>query len=232
MNQPDKFNRPNGYDFKWYGKYEVWSDQEWAWQFLRRNSEFRRRCKALRDLLPDEQKKEQIGIARQFGLKKFKCATKGGRPPSFNKISTWSQLSLDEVKTLKINLHSGQTVIRFDVLPAVLDANAIEMQLSQAREILKKKLKDHCSAPPGRHLQRKTPTEFLAHLRILDAKLAKTDGLLKDSESTIYGKLYPNHLELTADEKRQKFRDAYKLARKWAEHYYLTLAISSQEKKG
>ncbi len=61
-----KRKRPIGREKNEYSGHEQWTFQRWAWEFLRRNSDFQAACKQAAGNPVDEQ-----AVAEQFGLKKF-----------------------------------------------------------------------------------------------------------------------------------------------------------------
>ena len=114
----------------------------WAWLFLRRNPEFRRRCAELANYDDLERRTQERLIARDFGLRRFKhCDERYGAPgerrPLFNPMARWrSPESKDEVLQHTAIVRKGQVLLRFDVRPSLIDEKSLMVQLASALKIL------------------------------------------------------------------------------------------------
>ena len=173
-----KKQRADGTDPERYAGLEKWSYKRWAWEFLRRNEDFRAACKQA-NATGSEVEKEKV--AAEFGLKRYKSyneAFRGssGRPLfATGSISSWSRIDCedDEGKKIRVTLDGGQVLIRFDLASALNDAKVLEKQLRLAEIRLEKRLKSYAAnkkkqVQVGRH---KVGT-FGQYLRLLDLRAA------------------------------------------------------------
>lgn len=210
----------------------------WAWVFLRRNPEFRRRCAELANYDKRERGIQECLIARDFGLRRFKhCDERYGAPgerrPLFNPLARWrSPESKDEVLQHTAIVREGQVLLRFDVRPALVDQKSLMVQLASALRVLeleRKKLqtaeafltsaKARSSAirAKGDHRRR------IVWLRILDAHNNKIDPMeaLAKISPVDYGMPTPRLLH----ERQQAHRDLLATAQDLAERRYLAMAL-------
>lgn len=171
---------PSGEDLAEYKGHERWSLRRWAWEFLRRNEDFRTRC----DEVDAGDIKAQRKIAEDFGLREFKHYEerygKGDTRTRFrvNWISYTSNAnSLIKRKLDPRTLAPGQIHIRFDLESMRGDRKAIEPQLRAARKVIEHqmtlyvKMKD---GPDSEIIERKPKyIYFIRHLRTLDLLLRK-----------------------------------------------------------
>lgn len=139
-----KKKRPDGTDTTRYENFEKWSYRQWAWEFLRRNSEFIAECKRVRNGTDAEKQ----AVAKQFELKKFKMYSEkykgaSGIPQfSMGGISSWTNLDCDneEDRLLTIRMSHGQVLVRFNLAPVIKDVKALDKQLRLAERRMKKRL--------------------------------------------------------------------------------------------
>lgn len=172
-NKTKKHPRPDGLDVDRYKGMNNWSYRKWAWEFLRRNTEFIAECERV-EFGTDEEKKN---VALKFGLKKYKSYKESYKNQSgypkfvLGTISSWSNLDADKEKCggVKIKVGDGQVVIRFDLASAINDEKALDKQLRLAEIRLKKHL-----ATYEKRLQMKAAVhkhkalKFGIYIRLLD----------------------------------------------------------------
>jgi hypothetical protein len=227
---------PDGMSPADYAGYEGWSDRRWAWEYLRRNKNFRTACDKLHKFPVGsaEYKESARGVANQFHLREFiHYATpfrEGKTGPSFNPARVWAKIPTEsESRTVKIRIRNGQIAARFDLVPALHDERMIEAQLAYVRLALEAKLKNLRESEKMRISTRRnakdTPEDRLAWLRTLDAM----HGGVKHSK--IYECVYPQRCQVDKEAgtpKREWPTRLKSLARKahdLAEGRYLSVAL-------
>lgn len=154
-----------------YRNFREWTYKRWAWEFLRRNPEFRNACLAAGD---DPARRAQV--ATEFVLKRFKRHSEGytsgsGRPLFLSSsVSSWICDEGEESRQPKVKIKAGQVLVRFDLSVTTVDREAIEAQLRHASDIIRRRQKDYLAAmgiaEPAKPSAR--PTYFLRNLRLLD----------------------------------------------------------------
>ncbi|CAN7321771.1 DUF6499 domain-containing protein [Variovorax paradoxus] len=175
-----KKDRPNGKSLEQYKGTDTWSRKRWAWEFLRRNVDFLKHCKALTKNAPEALSEEDI--ARQFGLKRFKSAaepySKKGKfkQPRFvaESVPSYSRL-LDEHPARRIRLlQAGEVAFILDLDAALLNAASLRKQIAVLTKIAKRRLgvlaelRKVAKVPSHRIHQ----DQLLSFIRILDARAA------------------------------------------------------------
>jgi hypothetical protein len=168
---------PSGKEKSQYIGYENWVMRQWAWEFLRRNKEFRKACGDDPRLLSKDKKRE---FAKKFGLNIFKHFAEEYSPklPRFvtSQVSSWTHISDTHNRSSRIpkDLKLGQALIRFNLEPAINDKRSIDAQLEHARKILLLCLEIY-SAHKGVKSKSKKPkaNHFLNVLRMWDLKNSK-----------------------------------------------------------
>lgn len=221
-NQPTKRPRPSGREKDEYSGYKLWTFQRWAWEFLRRNAEFRAACKRATGN-PDKEK----AVAEQFGLKKFVNFTKGSRKPSWSPkfrsasvdVWRWQQ----GARKPAITIRAGQALVRFDLSPCTGDVSVLKAQLEDARkrlERLQKLYLAEVNSPEPKSGNRK-PIYFLNSLRLLDLLATKVEPgralrLVHEHPKT--------RAPMTDPEALDKYRKQLNLAKEMASNGYRLLA--------
>lgn len=174
--------RPDGTDESRYKGSEKWSYRRWAWEFLRRNTDFIAACKRVRR--KGTGKDEQI-VATDFGLQKFKPFTEGysgisGKPVfSVGSITSWTNIDSDTpeaepIKSIRPALLGGQVIVRFDVASAIADKQILEKQLRATRIRLENRLTKYAKKL-NKEVTKKHPHRvslFVEYLRLLDGAAA------------------------------------------------------------
>jgi len=209
----------------------------WAWVFLRRNPEFRRRCGELANYDDLERRIQERLIARDFGLRRFKhCderyGARGERRPLFNPMARWrSPESKDEVLQHTAIVRKGQVLLRFDVRPSLIDEKSLMVQLASALKVLEKERMKLLEAEANSSSEKATSGGIRAKgdyrrriiwLRILDAhnnKINPMEALAKISPID-YGTPTPRLLH----ERQRAHRDLLATAQDYAERRYLAMA--------
>lgn len=169
MSTLPKKSRPTGINVQDYKGYEKWTFKRWAWEFLRRNADFARRCRTA-----GGDPAVQQAVADEFGLKRFKdfreSYGQGGKPRfSDAAVATWSWMQ-DQQRVRRIPIERGQVAIRFDLSATTQDIAALDAQLRNAKSILAKRQRAYLLeiAAPEPKARRNKPMFFLQSLRLLD----------------------------------------------------------------
>ena len=137
-------------DLPAYPGYQNWTKEKWAWEFLRRNSEFQKQCDAFRDF-PEMLLKRvrQRRTAFSYGLMKFKDYIENfdvGANPKFSssKISFFSTgNSKSYTNPLTISLRPAETLIRFNIEVMSKSNKSLGAQLKDAKRQLEKALRSY-----------------------------------------------------------------------------------------
>ncbi|HDR9097060.1 TPA: hypothetical protein QDB15_002626 [Burkholderia vietnamiensis] len=179
MSQPKRVPLPDGSNDSDYEGCKDWDYRRWAWEYLRRNLDFREACCEASKI---KDKSERIAlkakIAREFMLRRYwHCdrPCKDGKPPVFRAVmrSPLPQ-ALGEAEW-SVNLNHDQVAIVFNLRPALHSRSAIKALLGNAERILKQRLERLQALEPGHNLHA-TPqldkTKHTRNLRLLDAKAA------------------------------------------------------------
>lgn len=226
-------DRPDGRSLEQYKGNEKWSHKRWAWEFLRRNTEFLRQCKMLieaPDLAPTEEE-----IAEQFGLKRFKSAKSPyGKKGEFERprfvagtVSSYSRLT-EERGRLPRRLQQGEVAFILDLNSALSNAASLKKQISNVRKIAEKRLRtlaelrNVATVPQYRIHSEK----LLPYLRILDARAA---GMTRQA---VFKLVLPEEAKVCA-RKASPWEDTYApieiRAKKYAESDYLKLVLAREK---
>ena len=219
--------RPDGIDTSRYQGLVNWSYKKWAWEFLRRNSDFISECKRVRNSTCEEKNE----VALKFGLRKFKDFNEGyssgsGQPQfSIGSIKSWSNIDSDKgaSTSLNIKLSPGQMLIKFNLNDILEDKKAYAKQLRLAENLIKNKLSVYAESLNKKEIEHKPqPSKYGLYIRILDylahkktyvecAQLIHSERL-KDLAKEDLHELVSNHI---------------KAARKLAKTGYLYLSLLS-----
>jgi hypothetical protein len=169
MSTPTTKSRPTGINVEDYKGYEKWTFKRWAWEFLRRNADFARRCRTA-----GVDSTGQQAVADEFGLKRFKDFREGygtGGKPRFSDaaVASWSWMQ-DQRRVRRIPIERGQVAIRFDLSATTQDIAALAAQLRNAKSILAKRQRAYLLeiAAPEPKARKNKPMYFLQSLRLLD----------------------------------------------------------------
>lgn len=179
MNQPKRVPLPDGSNDNDYEGCKDWDYRRWAWEYLRRNPDFREACCEVSKL---KDKNERIArkakIAREFMLRRYwHCdrPCKDGKPPAFRAVMRSPLPQAPGETEWSVHLNHDQAAIVFNLRPALHSRNAIKAMLDNAERILEKRLEHLHAFEPG-HKLRANPQldkdKHIRNLRILDAKAA------------------------------------------------------------
>ena len=228
---------PDGMNDADYKNFKNVPGAGWAWLFLRRNPEFRRRCAELANYDDLERRTQERLIARDFGLRRFKhCDERYGAPgerrPLFNPMARWrSPESKDEVLQHTAIVRKGQVLLRFDVRPSLIDEKSLMVQLASALKILemeRKKLHeaeaDSSLKTTSRGIRAKGDhRRRIIWLRILDAHNNNIDPM--EALAKIAPIDYGTPDSRLPHERQQAHRDLLATAQDYAERRYLAMAL-------
>lgn len=191
-------SKPSG-NLEDYINYDNWSYHRWAWEFLRRNPEFRKAC----DSVKNASAAEQNAVANRFQLKKFKRYNEAYKGVSGYPIflpATISSFthdpSLEDDILKKIRSRPGQVIVVFDLNVALKQEQFLNKQMQSAERKLKKRLKklrqvNNVTEIAGQAKPKRS--KYLNYLRILDllaagkskiecAQVLSRDNTIKTSE--------------------------------------------------
>lgn len=177
------FRFPDGMDIADYPGFETWSNTAWAWQFLRRNKSFQKRCNHIRNM------RNPLGIAmlqkataHAFGLTRFKDFIEefedGITPnPQFasSAISAWACLDYDQddSDTLPSMLRPGQALLRFDLDAMGVTHKSLLAQVDAAKKTLEELLQQRLQVTNNTPKNPKPKAPFIEVLRAYDADTFK-----------------------------------------------------------
>lgn len=226
--------QPKGLNEEEYKNYKDWSNRKWAWEFLRRNDDFRQRCRAART------ETDQQEVADDFGLKRFKHYREGNfsrklgwRIPIFKAgaISSWSNVAGNEGarKRHNVTLAHGQTLIRFDLAAALTSPRGLRMQLANAQKRIEARIAQYVEATGKEAGKGATPHRdlFIRHLRLLDllhSKHTEEQALAIVNKDDLGGQ------EVDANSKNE-LRKQMVQARYYAERGYIDIAMMKDAPK-
>ena len=169
---------------KEYPGYHLWGNQRWAWEFLKRNQEFRKECDELNKM--DQSRRivfERI-IAEKYGLKKFLSYDNKVKPGNIFLIGTikcWP-FDAEEDNNIELSIQPGQFVIVFNVHKTLDGEFEFDAQINKAKKELKQyreelllaKNKEESDLSVERKNDRKKKTwtkNYIRHLKINDERL-------------------------------------------------------------
>lgn len=160
-----------------YPDYKLWDSQRWAWEFLRRNTDFIGDCQEIKGR---KSSKQEQAIAEKYGLSFFKHYSEidGPFPKFINKIiDSWKNKEGQESK-VEINLKHGQMLILFNVNQTLETSFELRAQIKSATEALESYRdgllvsleKDPYAdeQPPKRRSS--SPMHYLRHLKVIDSR--------------------------------------------------------------
>lgn len=239
--QQKQANFPSGIETEDYRGCKKWSNRRWAWEFLRRNTEFQKACDAAVSS-SDGNGDLKKDVASQFHLKKFKHYSEEYGPkesrPSFVPIfAFWSIPEGKESRKIKLTIVEGQILIRFDIRPAASSKSSLNSQISRAKKILENRLMEFSaktnSKPEYNFSKKSSPEAKRDWLRMID--LTRSNH----SQPEIFLKLNPNtkeekdkngkSLHGSRDELRLKFKSAYRTSERIMLGGYLALALKQEK---
>lgn len=219
MNQPKRVPPPDGSNDQHYAECKAWDYRRWAWEYLRRNLDFRKACSEVSKI---KDKSERIAqkakIARKFMLRRYwHCdrPCEDGKAPAFRAVMRSPLPQALGETAWSVHLNHDQVAIVFNLRPALHSRSAIKAVLGNAERILKKRLEHLQSLEPGHtpkpmpHLDRE---KLIRNLRILDAQAAGY-GPIDIAREKWYSGEDGTPKRLLADAVRQLIGDAEKLTK-------------------
>ncbi|MDR3571286.1 MAG: hypothetical protein P4L81_03750 [Candidatus Pacebacteria bacterium] len=168
---------PDGTDISAYEGFETWHYRRWAWEFLRRNDDFREACSGLKKLHGDDRDLRKREIAKEFMLRNFRHCDRKVRDQDriaflAQKISPFSP----SVTEWGASLENYEVAIVFDLRPSLYAKNAIKSQLENTRKTLLKRLAEFKTLIAFENKSAAATVKedvYLHRLRVLDARRAK-----------------------------------------------------------
>lgn len=182
------------FDLTRYEGHETWTHKQWAWEFLRRNVDFKAACDPLTEEAAQETK---IATARKFGLAKYKHY----REPFASSDGTiaaplFLSKAVFPIKPTKqddggwkraIFVRPSQFAIRFDLGAALESDTVLEAQLASAEAILKRHLNKLRKAKKvqAKPVKGRRGDQLLLQLKILD--LLELDATHDERAELLWG---------------------------------------------
>lgn len=168
---------PDGTEVSAYEGSENWDHRRWAWEFLRRNDDFRAACREWQELDSDGRKLRAVEIAAKFLLRKFRHCDEqitDGDLIAFHaqKVSPLSSTAIE----WRMPLENYQVAIVFDLRPSLYAKNAAKVQLQKAKKTLDNRLKELKVLTDFKNKSVATTVKqdvYLRRLRVLDARRAQ-----------------------------------------------------------
>lgn len=229
--EKSKNNRPDGTDASRYANINNWSYRRWAWEFLRRNTDFNEECKRVKDGSAED---KQI-VANKFSLKQFKdyresyIGSSGSPKFSIGTINSWSHLDAKQkaVRKQAVRIKYGQIVIRFNLEQAIQDRKAIDKQLRLAKQKLEKCLDEYEAQTQIKCIKKDfKPSVFGKYLRALDGASA---GM---SQPEIASLIFPSVANADRDKKIEKIKPIIKRAKEISTKEYMHLSVLKGKPEG
>ncbi|WP_238914410.1 transcriptional regulator domain-containing protein [Achromobacter insolitus] len=229
---------PDGLSKKQYPAYLRWTWQQWAWEFLRRNSAFQRGC----ELVNPSQRgaiRTSMQVARNYGLREFKHYLEdyasGQGPAVFAGLPVYNNLDGEKSKSLTLTLRPEEAAFRIDL--SSHRKSVIDEQLAHVKQRIHQLLDQHAKPPRSTpRPQQHSSEKLLTYLRILDAVSTKATKL-PDAAMQIFPDTEIGHLKHELDtakdpaaktavrvELANHLRSAQRTARPIAEKGYLVFA--------
>lgn len=161
-----------------YPNWEKWSNARWAWEFLRRNEDFQKRCAT--SAVAELSKPQKNRLANEFGLLRYKAPDEGfesadGEAVRF--MSTTTRLARVPAgmsrKTFKITISNDELIIGFNIAEAARSQSSLEAQLESAKTRIEAEIENYKISNNEPFSGAKTRTkmvglQYLELLRILD----------------------------------------------------------------
>lgn len=199
-----------------YKGWESWTNQQWSWEFLRRNTEYGDICSKF-DNNNCDIKKINRTVQKKFGLLEYKSchepfsALPSITPPRFVSVDirSYARVTRKQIdaraQSIKINIYPGEVIIKFDVTKLHFDVN-LDSQIDAAKKRLKnlgtewqkRKKESAIKNNPRNHF-------FLLPLLVLldldRCKKTTQEKIVRLTNSEIYWKLFPFTLAEKRDTK-------------------------------
>jgi hypothetical protein len=215
-----------------YKNIEKWDYERWAWEFLRRNTEFRKECDRVKNL--DQAEKD--AVANKFHLKKLKRYNESYRgesgKPKFlpaSIISYTHDHSLEKSVQKRIRSKPGQVIIVFDLNKAIDEDRFLAKQLLNAKKRLENRLKalKELKEITGKNTHKPQSKKFGLYIRLIDLLKANKNDKIKAAAS-----LYPDKHILTKEDARQELGKHIQEALVYVNSNYVYLASLSGKPGG
>ena len=241
--------RPTGQSRDEYSGHESWSNEQWAWEFLRRNHMFQEWCGAVAN---DRTKKRNNVARNDYGLIKYKpfwepYAADGVKPPRFTtrRIQSWSRVTSTQQrrfeKEISLPLRIGEVLVKFNIRAIEKSTKALARQLEAAKTLLDKREKQwkkrkRLSLKPGRNRN----SHLVDLIRLLDL-VEYNDQFLAPDKKQDRADLYQILFERFINKSRKvapheragfgkTFQDKKEIADRYAATDYIDLAAAVNTK--
>lgn len=138
--QPRRIPRPTGRDINEYKDVETWHFRRWAWEFLRRNPEFKIVCKQFEASPPSPEVRQEA--LKTFGLRtwiSYRMGYNYKRPPSFVdavRLRVVRNLPPDNIEGASTDIQTNEVAIVFRPFEKLAGFSSLKWQLKQAERLL------------------------------------------------------------------------------------------------
>lgn len=217
---------PDGADISAYDGWETWDYTRYAWEYLRRNDEFRSACEELQKFTGDDRDAKKREITERFLLGKYRhCDAQiaGGKSIAFQAL----QISpfKPESTSWQMQLKNYQAAIVFDLRPSLYAKDAVKVQLDNARNAIEKRLSKLRQLDGSKGKAAATTIKRAAHLhrlRVLDARRA---GRSWEEIADLLQTEADRNIDIA--DRVERVRKDYKAAKDLVEFGYLKVLASS-----
>jgi hypothetical protein len=153
-----------------YSGYETWSSKRWAWEFLRRNSEFQWWCNKVEELVdPDARLQGEVMCSRLFSLSAYKHYSEPfdeGAQPQFTRLMRVLTHTDAEPDEHDLNMYRGDVLVKVNVRHLQTETS-IQDHLQWYGDLLRQvRTQIHAESPKATKPQ---PAKLALYLRLLDA---------------------------------------------------------------
>lgn len=220
--------RPSGMDVADYEGFENWSNERWAWEFLRRNKKFLAECKAISG---EPSSKRELKVAKDFGLLRFKSAETEFHEdePEFAPLYVHYQARLKktEAVSLEKSLEVGDIFLWFNLNDVLENKGVLDEKLGALRTVVEGELEKFVKLKEVKLSDKRVrdSKNWLRLIRVLDAWKKKTSAV--EMAEVIYPKENVPRVKdhVIPKKKKQDFiKERKKTARRMTETGYLNVA--------
>ncbi|MDP3799802.1 MAG: hypothetical protein Q8R06_22110 [Polaromonas sp.] len=211
-----------------YEGFEKWSNERWAWEFLRRNKKFLAECKAISR---EPSSKRELKVAKDFGLLRFKSVETEFHEgePEFAPLYVHYQARLKNKDTANLDkdLKVGDIFLWFNLNDILENKGVLDVKLEAFRMIVETELQKFAKLkdvkPSDKRI--KDSKNWLRLIRVLDAWKKKTSAV--EMAEVIYPKENVPRVKghVISNKQKQDFiKERKKTARRMTETGYLNVA--------
>jgi hypothetical protein len=168
-NKPESYWKPS----QRYSHPDDWTFGQWAWEFLRRNTEYQNDCIAVEGGPAFSRAHRAAETARKWGLRNLKPFKENygyGTDCDWLSLKPKHHAAVEKKRKIDLSLECGQVALIFDLNECLPNSSALDVQLAQAKVWLDSWLYAYAQSrqqlPKSESVQK---GKLFAYLRILDA---------------------------------------------------------------